>query len=167
MPSNATPESPEPLGADLIIPALALGLTVYFFFSIAGSPWEAKANGILIGGVLIVLIVIQGARIGAQVAAGRGDLRFERLLLPRDALPKRIGLVVLTAAFIFAMRWLGLTLALFLAMMAALYLMGVRKPVPLLGTSFGAAAAAYALFFVALDSDFPRGPVEHLIASLF
>jgi hypothetical protein len=75
--------------------------------------------------------------------------------------------VALTAVFIFAIRWLGLTLALFLAMLAALYLMGVRKPWPLIGTSIGAAAAAYLMFFVALDSDFPRGPVEHLIAALF
>jgi hypothetical protein len=163
---NPTPGSREPLGADLIIPALALGLAVYFFFSIADLAWEAKANGMFVGGVLILLIIIQAVRIGVQVAGGRGDLRFDRLLLPREALPKRIGLVMLTAVFIFALPWLGLTLALLLAMSAALYLMGVRKPSQLVGTAVGAAAAAYLMFFVALDSDFPRGPIEHLIAAL-
>lgn len=167
MPPNRTPGSREPLGADLIIPALALGLAAYFFFSIADLAWEAKANGILIGGVLVVLIVIQLLRIGAQVWNGRGNLRFDRLLLPREALPKRIGLVMLTAVFIFAMPWLGLTLALFVAMIVALYLMGVRKPAQLLWTSVGAATAAYLMFFAALDSDFPRGPIERLIAALF
>ncbi len=158
---------PDPLGADLIIPALALGLAVYFFCSIAGSAWEAKANGMLIGSVLAVLIVIQLARIGVEVARGRGNLRFDGLLAPRYVLPKRIGLVALTAVFIFALPWLGLTLALFIAMLAALLVMGVRKPVPLLATAGGAAAVAYLMFFVALDSDFPRGPVENLISALF
>ena len=167
MPPNPTRETPEPLGADLIIPALALGLAVYFFFSIADVAWEAKANGLLIGSVLAVLIVIQLLRIGARVVTGRGNLRFDRVLSPRELLGKRIGLVLLTAVFIVAMRWLGLTLALFLAMLAALLLMGVRKPLPLLSTAAGAAAAAYLMFFVALDSDFPRGPIEHLIAALF
>ncbi len=167
MSPKPAPQSPEPLGADLIIPALALGLAVYFFFSIAGSAWEAKANGLMIGGILVVLIVIQLLRIGTQVARGRGNLRFDRLLQPYAMLPRRIGLVVLTAVFIFAMPWLGLTLALLLAMLAALTLMGVRKSAPLIGTSVGAAAAAYLMFFVALDSDFPRGPVERLIAAIF
>ena len=167
MSENPTPGSREPLGADLIIPALALGLALYFFFSIADLAWEAKANGMLIGGVLILLIVIQVVRIGIQVAGGRGNWRFDRLFLPREALPKRIGLVLLTAVFIFALPWLGLTLALFLAMIAALYLMGVRKPSQLVWTSAGAAAAAYLMFFGALDSDFPRGPIEHLITAVF
>ena len=38
-----------PLGADLVIPALALGFAVYFFVSIADLAWEAKANGMVIG----------------------------------------------------------------------------------------------------------------------
>jgi len=158
-------ESPEPLGADLIIPALALGLAGYFFFSIADAAWEAKANGVLIGSVLVVLIVIQLLRIVVRVARGRGNLRFDQILLPREVLGKRIGLVLLTAVFIFAMPWLGLTLALFLAMIAALSLMGVRKLQPLLWTSLGAATAAYLMFFAVLDSDFPRGPIERLIAA--
>ena len=34
----------KPLGADLIIPALALGFAAYFFVSIADLAWEAKAS---------------------------------------------------------------------------------------------------------------------------
>ena len=52
------------LGADLVIPALALGFAVYFFVSIADLAWEAKANGVVIGGVLVVLILVQVVRIG-------------------------------------------------------------------------------------------------------
>jgi hypothetical protein len=160
-------ERKAPLGADFVIPGLALALALYFFVSIADLAWEAKANGLLIGTVLVVLVIVQAIRIGLQIARGNGDLRLDLLLQPYDALPKRIGLVALTAIFIAAMKWLGLTLSLFLAMLAALYLMGVRKPTRLLFVAFGAAAAAYIMFIAVLDSDFPRGPIEQLLGSLF
>ena len=167
MPPKRSPRSKEPLGADLIIPALALGFAVYFFFSIADLAWEAKANGVLIGTILVVLIGIQLVRVGVQVVRGNATLRLERLWEPREALPKRVGLVLITVAFIVAIRWVGLTLALFLALVAALYLMGVRKPSHLALVPLGVAAAAYGLFIAALDSDLPRGPVEQLLAALF
>jgi hypothetical protein len=167
MSSNGPSGSKEPLGADLVIPAAALGFAAYFFFSIADLAWEAKANGVLIGTLLVALIGIQLVRVGVQVAKGNASLRLERLWQPRDALPKRVGLVLLTVAFIVAIRWLGLTLALFLALAAALYLMGVRKPSHLALVPLGVAAAAYCLFIAALDSDLPRGPVERLLAALF
>lgn len=155
-----------PLGADLIIPALALCFAAYFFFSIADLAWEAKANGVLIGTVLVVLIGIQAVRTGVELAAGRGDLRLDPLIAPRDALGKRLGMVLLTVVFIAAMPWLGLTLSLFLGLGAALYLMGVRRRLPLFCVSFGVAACAYLLFVAALNSDVPHGPVENAIAAL-
>jgi hypothetical protein len=167
----ASPERPAgsgaPLGADLVIPALALGFATYFFVSIADLAWEAKANGMLIGGILVALIAIQLVRVGVRVARGQASLRFDPLWAPREALPKRLGLVLLTVAFIATIRWLGLTLALFLALAAALYLMGVRKRSHLVLVPLAVAAAAYGLFIAALDSDLPRGPVEHLLALLF
>ncbi len=167
MPPQRSSGSKEPLGADLVIPALALAFAVYFFVSIADLAWEAKANGVLIGTILVVLVAIQLVRVGARVVRGSANLRLERLWQPREALLKRIGLVLITVAFIVAIRWLGLTLALFLALAAALYLMGVRKPAHLALVPLGVAAAAYGLFIAALDSDLPRGPVEQLLAALF
>ena len=167
MSSSESSGNKAPLGADLVIPGLALGFAVYFYFSIADLAWEAKANGVLIGAVLVVLIAIQLLRIGVTVAKGGGTLSFERLLSPREALPKRVGLVLLTVAFIMALPWLGLTLSLLLAMAAALYLMGVRKRSHLVWTSLGVAASAYLMFVAFLASDIPHGPVENLIAYLF
>ena len=167
MVSDEQPASKASLGADLVIPALALGFAVYFFFSIADLAWEAKANGVLIGTVLVVLVAIQMVRSGMEIAKGKGDLRLSSLLEPRDALPKRLGMVLLTVAFIAAMPWLGLTLSLFLGMAAGLVLMGVRKRAPLLWVPLAVAASAYALFIAVLNSDFPHGPVENLIAALF
>lgn len=166
----ASPKRPSasrpPLGADLVIPALALGFAVYFFVSIADLAWEAKANGVLIGGILVGLIGIQLVRIGVRVVTGEADLGLAPLWQPREVLPKRLGLLLLVVAFIVAIRWLGLTLALYLALTAGLYLMGVRKPAPLALVPLVVAAAAYALFIAALDSDLPRGPIEDFLATV-
>jgi hypothetical protein len=139
---------------------------VYFFVSIADLAWEAKANGVLIGAVLVFLVAIQGVRIATRVAKRQADLSLAPLVEPREALGKRIGLVLLTVAFIGAMPWLGLTLSLFLGLAAALYLMGVRRRAHLVWVPLVVAACAYLLFIAALNSDFPHGPVEDLIAAL-
>jgi hypothetical protein len=155
------------LGADLVIPLLAAAFAAYFFWSIADLGWEAKANGVLIGTVLIGLIVVQLVRIARQLARGEGQLRMDPLWLPREVLGKRIGMVVITVAFIAALDWLGLTLSLFVAMALALAVMGVRRPARLLGVSGAVAATAYLLFIAILDSAFPHGPIERLLARLF
>jgi hypothetical protein len=149
-----------------VIPALALGFAAYFFVSIADLAWEAKANGVLIGAVLVFLVAIQALRIAVRVAKGKADLSFALLIEPREALGKRIGLVLLTVAFIAAMPWLGLTLSLFLGLAAALYLMGLRRRAHLVWVPLAVAACAYLLFIAALNSDFPHGPVEDLLAAL-
>jgi hypothetical protein len=152
------------LGADLVIPLLALGFAIYFFWSIADLAWEAKANGVVIGVALIALVVIQVARIALAVARGAGDLSTEPLWQPRDVLLKRLGMVAVTVAFILLLQVLGLTLSLFAAMAVALWLMGVRRLPVILGISFGVAAAAYLLFIFVLDAGFPHGLIEKLFS---
>lgn len=164
--SSDQTSSKAPLGADLVIPALALGFAAYFFFSIADLAWEAKANGVLIGTVLVFLIAIQLVRTAVRIAKEKADLSLAPLLEPRDALPRRVGLVLLTVVFIAALPWLGLTLSLFLGLAAGLYIMGVRKRSHLIWTSFAVAASAYILFIAVLNSDFPHGPIENAIKTL-
>lgn len=154
------------LGADLVIPALALAFAVYFFVDIADLAWEAKANGVLIGTILVILIGIQVARLGLALARGEASLGFESLLGPRDALPKRVGMVAITVAFVVTLPWLGLTLGLFLAMLGALRLMGLQSVKKNLLISFIVAASAYALFIALLESDMPHGPVEMLLSKI-
>jgi len=167
MSTNRTPGSRKPLGADLIIPGLALAFAAYFFVSISDLAWEAKANGVLIGSALVVLVVVQLVRVGVQVLSGDASLAMDRVLLPREVLAKRVGIVALTALFIASMNWLGLTLALFLGTAAALVLMGVRKRSHLFWAPFGVSAMAYIMFIAILDSKFPHGPVEMLLARFF
>ena len=156
-----------PLGADLVIPALAAAFAAYFFFSIADLAWEAKANGVVIGAILTLLVVVQLARIGMRLRAGEADLGFEGLVAPRDALPKRIGLVLITIAFIASMHWLGVTLGMLLALFASLWILGVRSRKALVLVPLAVAACVYLLFVAALQSDIPHGPVEWLLARLF
>ena len=153
-----------PLGADLVIPVLALGFAIYFFWSIADLAWEAKANGVVIGAVLVGLVAVQLTRIAIDVAKGRGDLRTDPLWQPREVLFKRIGMVGVTIAFIALLQLLGLTLSLFVAMAAALVIMGVRRASTVLLISLAVAAAAYLLFIAVLDSSFPHGPIEKLFS---
>lgn len=153
-----------PLGADLVIPGLALGFAAYFFTSIADLAWEAKANGVVIGGVLVLLIAVQLARIGIGILKHQGSFAFDPLWRPRDILVKRVSMVAITVAFIATLHWLGLTLGLWLAMLAALWLMGVRGRVALSVLPLAVAASAYLLFIALLHSDIPHGPIERLFS---
>ena len=63
---------------------------MYFFFSIADLAWEAKANGVLIGTLLLVLVVVQLVRIALQVARkAAAACALDPLWQPREALRKR------------------------------------------------------------------------------
>lgn len=164
----STPRSSgaAPIGADLVIPLMALAFAVYFFFSIRELPWEAKANGTMIGSTLLLLVVVQFIRIGTAVARGKATLGFDALWQPRDALGKRLGMVAVTIVFIATVQWLGLTLGLLLGMLASLWIMGVRRPKIIILVSLGVALISYALFIAALNSEFPHGPLEHLFGQL-
>jgi len=153
----------NPLGADLVIPALALGFAVYFFISIADLAWEAKANGVVIGGILVLLIALQLVRTALALLRRQATLGFDAIWAPREALGKRIGMVLITVLFIATLKWLGLTLGLFLSLLAALWVMGARGK-PLVIIPVAVSAAAYLLFVVLLHSDIPHGPIERLLS---
>jgi len=152
------------LGADLVIPALALAFAVYFFVSTADLVWEAKANGVVIGIALVILIAFQAGRAVLRAMRGQGGLGFDPLWRPRDLAWRRIGLVAVTALFIATLPWLGLTLGLWLGMVAQLLIIGVRSWKTLFWLPSGTAACVYLLFIAVLDSGFPHGPIENLLA---
>ena len=151
------------LGADLIIPGLALAFALYFFVSTFDLAWEAKANGVVIGTALVLLIALLLGRVALQVMRGEGGLGFAPLWQPREMLWKRVGQVSVTSIFIAAMPWHGLTLALWLGMLAQLWIIGVRSRKVLFWLPTGTAACIYLLFIFVLDSGFPHGPIEMLL----
>lgn len=154
------------LGADLVIPLLALAFVAYFFVDIRGLEWEAKANGVIIGSALLVLVVAQVVRIAWRVARKRATLSMQPLWQPPEVMGKRLGMVAVTIAFIATIPWMGLTLGLFVWMAVALWIVGIRRPGVLAAISAAVALSAYLLFILALDSDFPHGPVENAVAAL-
>ena len=156
----------EARGADLVIPALALAFSLYFFVSIADLAWEAKANGVLIGSVLVGLCLVQVVRIALRVARARATLAFDTLVQPREAIRPRLGILAVTALFIGTMPWLGLTLGMLVWMAAGLYVMGVRKPARIAAISATAAAIAYLMFILVLRAEFPHGPIERGITAI-
>jgi hypothetical protein len=154
------------LGADLVIPLLAAAFIAYFFTDVRGLEWEAKANGVIIGTVLAVLVVAQLARIAWKVAKNDATLSTRPLWHPPEVTGKRLGMVAVTIAFIVTIPWMGLTLGLFAWMLVALWLMGIRRWRVLAAIAGVVAISAYLLFILALDSDFPHGPVEKAVAAL-
>jgi hypothetical protein len=159
-------EGRRALSADLVIPALAAGFTTYFLYSVAGLDWEAKANGVIIGSALLLLVAVQVGRLGIAAARGRIDRGFGPLINPPEARAKRIGMLVVTIAFVAAVPWLGLALGLFGALICALLVMGVRGAKRVVGVAFCVALVASLLFTVALESNLPKGPVEKLVTRL-
>jgi len=156
-------QSRRATAAELVIPLLALGFTTYFLYSVSGLEWEAKANGVIVGSLLIVLVCAQLVRQGMAMARRGGWLDFTALFEPRDALLKRLGMLAITIAFVATVPWLGLGLGLFIALAAGFAVMGVPGVKHVLLVSFIIAAACTLLFTVALDSSLPRGPVEDLL----
>jgi hypothetical protein len=157
----------RPAGADLVIPVLSLAFAGYFFVSIADLQWEAKANGVIIGTALVVLVLVQLVRMGLDVAAGKASLAFTALLEPRDALLPRIALVLITFTFIATLIWLGVTLGLFLGLLASLWALGIRNRKALVLVPLITSAIVYVLFIAILDTAFPHGPVEHALSALW
>ena len=156
-------EKKKAYGADLVIPALAVAFAIYFLDTTSAMEWEAKANGVFVGWLLIGLVVVQAVRIGIGYVRGRGDFRFEPLVAPRDAMKKRIGMMAITIAFVATVPWLGVGLGLFLGLAAGFWTMGVRNWKRILVVSLSMAIACAVLFNTVLDTGLPRGPVEKLI----
>jgi hypothetical protein len=161
--ANASPPKKRAYGADLVIPVLAVAFTIYFLTSIAGLEWEAKANGLFVGWLLIVLVVVQAVRTGIGYAKGRGDFSFAPLLQPREALKKRLGMMAITIAFVATVPWLGLGLGLFLALAAGFAVMGVHGRRHIALVALIAAVVCTVMFNAVLDTGLPKGPVEKLI----
>ena len=167
MPADSGSRGRKAQGADLVIPGLALALTLYFLFSISGLPWEAQVNAAVIGSLLLVLVTAFVARLVLRLRKGEATLGFDKLIHPVGPQGRRFGLIAVTMLFIAAMPWLGLTLALFLGMAAGLAVMGVTRWRLLVAVPFGVAFTCYVLFIALLNARMPHGLVENLLSALF
>ncbi|HET7546818.1 MAG TPA: tripartite tricarboxylate transporter TctB family protein [Usitatibacter sp.] len=155
-------EKPRALAADLVIPVVALAFTVYFFYSTRELGWEARANGLIVGALLIVLGLVQIGRVAVDYVRKRGTFSFGPLIEPRDIFHKRLGLLAITILFVATLPWLGLGIGLFAALAASFALMGVRPYARVLKVSAIITVVCWIGFVVVLDIGLPQGPLEKL-----
>jgi hypothetical protein len=166
-PSTPTDRVQRSLGPDLIIPGIAIAFTLYYFTTVWDLSWEAKADGLAIGWILLVLIGILFARVGVRLWRGHASLSLAPLVRPLPVQVQRLALVAAIVVFIVVLPYLGFTIATASFMIAAMLILGVRKPGVLLAVSLAVAGGGFVLFIAFLDTRFPRGPIEHLLKALF
>ena len=166
-PSPPQDTATRSLGPDLIIPVIAVCFTLYYFTTVWDLSWEAQSDGLAIGWTLLLLIAILLVKIAGQVRRGEATLSLAPLLHPVNVQAQRLALVAAIVVFILVLPYFGFTLATGLFMVAAMLILGVRELFLLLSVSLAVAGGGYVLFIAFLDTRFPRGPIEHLLRSLF
>jgi hypothetical protein len=154
------------LGAYFIIPSLACALTVYFLISTAGLIWEARSTGTFIGVILLGLCAAQFIRLGLKVARGEAMLGLGELAENSYYNRLRLGLLLLTTAFVALLPVIGTTLGLFLVLIAMVRLMGVRSWRAIFATAFITAATVHGLLIYLLGSQLPQGFLKPVFSSL-
>ena len=149
-----------------MIPLLAGCFAVYYISTVWDLPWEAKANGLVLGSLLVLLVLVSVFGTLHSLYRGTASLSLRRLIEPIQFQSKRLGLVALMIAFIAVMPYLGFTLTLFTFLVLAMLLLGVRSVRRLLSVAAIAALVGYLMFIVLLDTPFPHGPVEALLGKI-
>lgn len=156
-PVSAEPQASAALGGDFIIPALGVGLTVYYLVSTVDLVWEAKATGLVIGLLLLALCFVQFVRLGIRLKTGGGNLSLGELISDTAFNRQRLGLIVMVTLYVVTIYWVGATVGLFLLLIGTMRLLGVTKVRTLLGVAFVAAALVHLSLITLLDSKLPRG----------
>jgi hypothetical protein len=169
--TNPDSGTPEPrgraaLGADFIIPALAVGLTVYYLVSTVDLIWEARATGTVIGLALLALCVAQCARLGLRIASGRGSFSLGDLLRNDEFNRQRFGLAAMVTLYVVTIYWIGATVGLFFLLIGCMWLLGVRNVRTLIGVALLSAAIVHLALITLLGSKLPRGVILDLIAAM-
>jgi hypothetical protein len=153
-----------PAGGDWILPAAGIAFALYYISTVWDLPWEARANGLLLGSILLGLTAIFFVRAALALRGRRVTLSLAELVEPRALLVRRLGLFLLVVGFIAALPYLGFTLTVLAFMVGALLLLGERRPGVVAALALTVAAVGYLLFIVFLRARLPRGPIEGLLA---
>lgn len=152
------------LGAELVIPVMALLFTLYYFYTILESPWTAQASAFFVGTILIALVLIFVGLSFRWVAKGEGDWSFHTLFEPLGYAKPRLALFALTVGYIAVIPFFGFTITTFIFLFLAMLLLNRGRHVRLsLLVSLALSLGGYFLFIAAFDTSFPAGPFESLM----
>lgn len=155
---------PRAIGAQLIIPIVAIAFTAYYFTTIVDTPWTAQVSAFFVGTVLLILCV---GFIGKQVydrqrglvTFGLGDL-----FTHADIRSGRAAIFALTVLYIYLIQWGGFTITTFVFMFLSIAILNRARHLGFTAlVSFVMVIAGYLLFVVAFNVRIPRGPFELLM----
>ena len=166
-PATGNAQARTPVGGQLVIPVAAVLFTLYYFSTIIDSPWTAQVSAVLIGGLLIALSAIFIAKKGYQVSRRQATLGLSELYDAQDLRLGRAALVAITLAYIILIEWGGFTITTFFFLFFSMLVLnkGRRKAKAAL-ISLVLVLGGYALFILAFDTRFPRGPFEILMKAV-
>jgi hypothetical protein len=165
--SSPDNEKKRQVGGELIIPAAAVVFTLYYFWTIADSPWTAKVNAYLVGYALLAAIAVFAFMMVKELLAGRASLGLSNLVEPLALLPKRAGFIALTVAYLLLMDLGGFTLTTFFFLFFSMMLLDSKKRWMLCGLlALVLSGIGYAAFIAFFQTRLPKGPVEWLLAGI-
>lgn len=155
------------VGGDLVIPISALAFTLYYFYTIIGTPWTAQVSAFFVGTILIFLICLYLIKTAIAFYSGRVNLGMGSLIQPVSYIPKRLILLGMTILYIWTIDIIGFTIAAFLFLFFSMLVLSDGKRIGLiLSISLILSIGGYFLFIVAFKTRFPLGPFETLMQGL-
>ena len=155
------------VGAQLVIPAAAVALALYYFTTIIDSPWTAQVSAFMIGFILIALCLALFAKIAVQVKQKRADLRMTELFTAEDLTNGRVVLFAFTFGYILLINWAGFTITTFLFLFLSMAVLNNGRRILVSAMIAGVMSlGGWGLFILAFDTRFPRGPFETLMEAV-
>ncbi len=167
--ADARGETPEKkhVGGELLIPAAGILFTIYYFSTIIDSPWTAQVSAFFVGSILTLLVIIFLIKTFFDVRKGKSDLGLGKLIAPHALINKRVVLLALTIGYIVVVQYAGFTITTFAFMALSMMLLtGGRNKTFITLMSAGIAIGGWALFILAFNTRFPKGPFELLMEGL-
>jgi len=159
------PREPRNVLPEFIIPALALGFTIYYLSTITEVPWTSQASAVLVGSLLTLSILVFVVRSVLRIRRGEEKLELRdslHMLLGRVPVSsRRIGLLVLVIGYVWIIDWLGFTVTTFIFVFAAILLLSsLANWKRALAVAVSSAVIGYVVFVYFFHTRFPSGHLE-------